>query len=143
MRPGTAIAEGLIGGASGAGCMMVLRMAARRAGWVDLTPHQATKDWLVERAGRTPRDTGAHQMLDALVHWTALFGLGVWAIAFGVIAPALRITRPPREGNWQETAVNVAAHLTYGVATALVSGELGRQTQGPRGARGRLRARVG
>jgi hypothetical protein len=97
MRPGTAIAERLIGGASGAGCMMVLRMAARRAGWVDLTPHQATKDWLVERAGRT----------------------------------------------WQETAVNVAAHLTYGVATTLVSGELGRQTQGPRGALGRLRARVG
>ena len=64
-------------------------------------------------------------------------------MAFGVIAPALRITRPPREGTWQETAVNVAAHLTYGVATTLVSGELGRQTQGPRGARGRLQARVG
>jgi hypothetical protein len=60
-----------------------------------------------------------------------------------VIAPALGITRSPRRSTWRETAVNVAAHLTYGAATALVTGELDRQTQLPGAARRRLRGRVG
>jgi hypothetical protein len=64
-------------------------------------------------------------------------------VAFGIIAPALGITRSPRSGTWKETAVNVGAHVVYGVSTALVAGELGRQAVG-RGADPRsLRARVG
>ena len=167
MRLGTAIAVGVVGGASGAGCMTVLRMAARRAGWIDRMPPQVTAEWLIERTGREPDSAAGHQILDALVHWAvstgagavygasvrepararlatgALFGLGVWAVAFGVVLPALRITRSPHRGTWQETAVNVTAHVMYGAATALVSGELSRQTYGPGAALRRLRARVG
>jgi uncharacterized membrane protein YagU involved in acid resistance len=73
----------------------------------------------------------------------ALFGLGVWALAFGVMAPALRITPSPRRTAWPANAVNVAAHLVYGVCTAVVTAELGRQAQAPGVARRWLRARVG
>jgi uncharacterized membrane protein YagU involved in acid resistance len=167
MRLATAIAEGLVGGASGAGCMTVLRMAARRAGWIDLTPPEATKDWLAQRTGGVPAGTGAQQLLDAGVHLAVgvaggavygavardtrraglasgtLFGLGVWAVAFGLVAPALRITRSPLASTWPENATNVIAHCVYGLATALVTGELGREAESPDAPLRRLRRRVG
>jgi uncharacterized membrane protein YagU involved in acid resistance len=73
----------------------------------------------------------------------ALFGLGVWALAFGALLPALGITRPPWRSTARETAVNVASHLAYGASTALVTSELGRQARQPEGRLRRLRARVG
>jgi uncharacterized membrane protein YagU involved in acid resistance len=167
MTRATTIADGLIGGAAGAGCMSVLRMAARRWGLIDVTPPQATKAKLTEMVGMAPDSGGAHHLLDSLVHLGvgltggalygavarpgrrpalaggALFGLGVWAAAFGVLAPALGITKSPFRATLKENAVNVGAHLLYGTAIALVTGELGRQAAGrgvdPRG----LRARVG
>jgi hypothetical protein len=167
MRPGLAIADAIVGAASGAGCMTVLRMAAHRAGWIDRMPPQATREWLTERTGLEPAHPGSHHLLDAVVHWAvavgagavygafvreptrarvaggALFGLGVWAVAFGALLPALGITRSPRQGTARETAVNVASHLAYGAATALVTRELGRQARVPEGPLRRLRARVG
>jgi uncharacterized membrane protein YagU involved in acid resistance len=159
--------QGLIAGASGAGCMTAIRMAARRAGLIDLTPPQATKAWLTEQAGLEPRDPAVHQLIDAAVHLAvgggggaiygalvdprsrptltsgALFGLGVWAVAFGLLLPWLGVTRSPRRTTALELAVNVAAHLAYGTATAVVTGELAHQTRRPAGiARGWL-ARVG
>jgi uncharacterized membrane protein YagU involved in acid resistance len=164
---GTTIAQGLIGGASGAGSMTAFRMAARRIGWIDITPPQATRDWLTASVGLQAGGVGTRQLLDSVVHLAvglaggaayscfmlrmprsvlssgALFGFGVWALAFGVLAPRLGITASPRRGTWRETAVNVAAHLLYGTATALVARELRRQTHaadaGPRA----WRARVG
>jgi hypothetical protein len=166
MRLSTAVAEGIIGGAAGAGCMTVLRVAARRAGLIDFTPPQATEQWLTRRAGVAPDGPGGHHLLAALIHvavgttggaiWGALerrtseasaaggalFGVGVWLVAFGALAPALGITRPLERATWRETVVNVAAHLLYGTATALVAGELGRQGEGraplARGAGGRV-----
>ena len=167
VRRRTAIADGLIGGAAGTGCMSVLRMAARRFGWIDVTPPQATKAWLTSWVGVEPDGSGAHHLLDSLVHigvgvtggavygavmkpgertslvGGALFGLGVWALAFGVVAPALGITRSPRRMSANENAVNVAAHLIYGAGTALVAGELGRQAAGDRAHAKSRRARVG
>jgi len=167
MRLALAIADGIVGAASGAGCMTVLRMLAHRAGWIDLMPPQATREWLTERTGVEPAHPGAHHLIDAAVHWAvavgagalygtlvreptrarmadgALFGLGVWAVAFGVLLPALGITRPPWRATARETAVNVASHLAYGASTALVTSELGRQARLPDGPLRRLRARVG
>jgi hypothetical protein len=166
MRLATRIAQGLVAGASGAGCMTALRMAARRAGWIDATPPQATQQWMTDRVGLRPQEPGSRQLIDSIVHLVvgvaggaaygglfhptrlaltsgALFGLGVWALAFGVLAPGLGITRSPRRSTWRETAVNVAAHLVYGTATALVTLELGGQTHAPGAGARALRARVG
>ena len=167
MALGTMIAQGSIGGASGAGCMTVVRMVARRIGWIDVTPPQAMRDWLAERVGSQPDGPAARQLVDAIVHLGVgvaggmaygglllrkrraivpsgpLFGLGVWALGFGVLAPALGITRSPRRGTWRETAVNVAAHLAYGTVTALVATELRRQTHGVDAGVRTLRSRLG
>jgi uncharacterized membrane protein YagU involved in acid resistance len=167
MALGTMIAQGSIGGASGAGCMTAVRMVARRIGWIDATPPQAMRDWLGERVGQ-PDGAGTRQVVDAIVHLGVgvgggmaygalmslkpprailpsgpLFGLGVWALGFGVVAPVLGITRSPRRGTWRETGVNVAAHLVYGIVTALVATELRRQTHGSRAGLRTLRARIG
>lgn len=154
MNRSTALVDGALAGIAGAGCMSVLRMAARRWGFVDLTPPQATKLRLLGHV--VPRQSAAHHVLDAAIHigvsaaggavygaaqavkarglrrpalsGGALFGLALWATAFGVVAPALGITRAPWRGTWKETAVNLAAHLTYGASLALVDGELARQS---------------
>jgi hypothetical protein len=166
MRLGTKVVQGLIGGASGAGCMTALRFLARRSGWIDVTPPQLTREWLVDRVGLDPEHPGARQLLDSVVHLAvgvgggavygglshrlpptlasgALFGLGIWSLAFGVLTPWLGITSSPRRGKWRETGVNVVAHLVYGLATALVAQELGRQTHGPDLRLRMLRGRVG
>ena len=60
-----------------------------------------------------------------------------------MLAPALGITRSPLKAGAGENAVNLAAHLLYGIGTAVVAGELNLQASG-RGADSRaLRARVG
>jgi hypothetical protein len=163
----TMIAQGLIGGASGAGCMTALRMVARRIGWVDATPPQAMRQWLTDRGVGQPDGAGSRQLLDAVVHLAvglgggiaygaltrqpprsvlvsgSVFGLGVWALAFGLLAPWLGIVRSPSQGTWRETAVNVAAHLVYGTTTALVTSELRRQTHGAEAVARAVRSRVG
>jgi hypothetical protein len=63
-----AIAGGIVGAASGAGCMTSLRMAARRVGGIDIMPPQATRHWLTERTGLEPGRPGADGLLDAAVH---------------------------------------------------------------------------
>lgn len=167
MIQGDALARGLIGAAAATGCMTTLRMAARRIGLIDRTPPQATKHWLAERTGREPATTVGHHVADSVIHLAvglaagaaygalvtekprpglvqgALFGLGVWAVAFGFVAPRLGILPPPRADRWMETAVNVAAHLVYGVAMALVTGELAQQVHGPDATVRRIRARTG
>jgi len=166
MRRGTTIVDGALAGIAGAGCMTVLRMAARRWGLIDVTPPQATKGWLT---GASPRhdDSAAHHLLEAAVHLAVsatggavygtrvspgerpavgggiLFGLAVWATAFGVIAPALGIARAPWRGTWKQSAVNVTAHLLYGVSLAVVTGELGHRAARPGASLRALRARVG
>jgi uncharacterized membrane protein YagU involved in acid resistance len=132
------LVRGVIGGAAGTGCMTALRMAARRAGWIDLTPPQATKHWLAARIGAEPGSAGGHHIADALIHLAvgvsagaaygvmvekqrrtslisgALFGLGVCAMAFGLVMPRLGVTPAPWRGSWMETAANVAAHKVMG-----------------------------
>ena len=167
MGRGAAVVQGTLAGAAGAGCMSVLRMAARRWGFIDATPPQVTKAWLSERTAVRSSDAGFGHLMDSVVHLAVgvsggavygslvgqgdrpslaggvLFGLGLWAVAFGALAPALGITRSPLRGTWRETAVNVAAHLTYGTAVALVAGELGHQARFGAADPRAWRARVG
>jgi hypothetical protein len=145
--------------------MSALRMSARRAGVIDYTPPQATRARLFG-GGTAPPRGGASQLTDAIVHLGigatggsvfglfvrrgqrphpatgALYGFGVWAGAFGLLAPRLGITRSPLESSWKENLVNVAAHLLYGAAMAVVTGELADQSH-PRSGWRALRARVG
>jgi uncharacterized membrane protein YagU involved in acid resistance len=121
----------------------------------------------MERLGTRPDGPGRQHLLDMLVHLGvglaggatygalmlrrsqpglaggALFGLGLWAAAFGLIMPALGITRAPTRGTRRETAVNSAAHVLYGTVTALVAQELRAQAHGLDAAARALRARVG
>jgi hypothetical protein len=160
------IVRGVLGAAAGTACMSVLRMAARRAGLIDLTPPQATKSHLA-RWTRQPATPAGHHLMDAGIHLAVglgggavygaflgdrrrprllgglLFGVGLWAIAFGVLAPWLGIGRSPRKATGAENAVNLTAHLIYGTATALVAGELAEQAHGLGAAARRWRARIG
>ena len=167
MRPMAGLARGMLGAAAATGCMSVLRMGARRAGLIDMTPPQATKDRLAHWMGVAPRTAAEQHLVDATVHAAvglaggvayralvgdrgrarlavgALFGLGVFALAFGLLAPRLGIARPPWRATAAENAVNVAAHLLYGTAMALVAGELAEQARGPGAVVRRWRGRVG
>jgi hypothetical protein len=167
MSPIDGIVRGLLGAAAGTACMSVLRMAARRTGLIDLTPPQATKSRLAAWTGLEPASQAGHHLADAAVHLAVglgggavygaalgarsrpsllgglLFGAGVWTIAFGVLAPWLGVSRSPRRSTAAENAVNLAAHLLYGVSTALVAGELAEQAHGLGGAARRWRGRVG
>jgi hypothetical protein len=145
------IVHGAIAGMTGADCMTALRLAARRAGLIDRMPPQAMREWAWWRAGvRSGDTTPARHLADHVLHlgvsvvggtlWgvlaarrggtlpgATLFGLGVWAVAFGAIAPLAGITRPPWRAGPAENAVNLLAHALYGAVLGLVTHELGRQ----------------
>jgi hypothetical protein len=56
-----------------------------------------------------------------------LFGMTVWAVAFGAVAPALGITRPVWRKRLGENVVNATAHALFGIATALTTEQLSAQ----------------
>lgn len=167
MSRARAVLRGAIGGAAGAACMTVLRMGARRAGLIDVTTPQATRQRMAAWLGRDADRPESRQLLDSLLHagvgvtggalhgalvgddrrpgllGGALFGLGVWAVGLGIVASQLGIARSPRRATRAETLVNVAAHVLYGTATALVAGELADQTHGHGAALRRWRGRTG
>ena len=143
---------GLIGGLNGAACMSVLRLAARRIGLIDRMAPQAVVEWSRARTrSRRPVARISHHLADQIVHLGvgslggavygavtarrprstaaagAAFGAAVWAVAFVALAPVLGIARPPWRARRTENAVNVAAHLVYGVVTALMMNDLARQ----------------
>ena len=73
----------------------------------------------------------------------ALFGLGVWAVSMFGLVTLRRPTRPPWRATPGEAVVNIAAHLAYGLTTALVVDELAEQRRvGPTSDRERHAARV-
>ena len=161
------MARGVLGAAAATACMSVWRMAARRAGLIDMTPPQAMEYRLADWTGVEPRTAAGHQLVDATIHAAvglagglaygvligdrrrpglgggALFGAGVFALAFGLLAPRLGIANPPWRATLAENAVNLTAHLLYGTATALVAGELAEQARGPGALLRQWRARVG
>jgi hypothetical protein len=132
--------------------MNPVRLAARRAGLIDKMVPQAVEEWASHRSGvEPPGGPAGHHLSDQVLHlaygaaWGALYGLasrpgrsgsvprgvtlglGVWAAGFFGLVPLLRIARPAWRARAGETAVNVAAHLVFGVVTALEADERARQ----------------
>jgi uncharacterized membrane protein YagU involved in acid resistance len=155
---------GALAGATGAACMVPLRLGARRLGLVHKMVPRAIEEALAARVGldrATPKEL--HHALDQLLHlgfgaclgtvYTLstrrqrapavrrglLFGGAAYLLGAGVIIPALKAARPFWRARPAEQLVNLAAHLLYGVTTVLVADELASQTREPRGPSAGLR----
>lgn len=140
---------GVIGGVSGAGCMSALRMAAHRLGLIEKAVPQVVEEWAVKKTGVAPPGGPAgHQAANHVLHlgygaaWGALygwllghrgrtsplkgllFGAAQWGFGFFFLMPALGVTRPAWRMRVTENALNLGAHLLYGVVTALLTEEL-------------------
>jgi hypothetical protein len=60
------------------------------------------------------------------------FGAGFWALAYVVVAPALELFPRPDRDRPGRPPVMLAAHIVYGIATAvLIEGLLGDRTRRP------------
>jgi hypothetical protein len=162
------LVHGALAGALGAACMTALRMAAHRAGWLDVMVPQAVEVWAREKSGfGRSGDTASHHVADQLLHlgygafagaaYAGLagrrranstralgFGTALWAFGSAVLLPALRIARPLWRASPREELVNFTAHSLYGTVTVYLLDEFERQrTTQPRTWLGVQRARVG
>jgi hypothetical protein len=145
---------GGLGGVAGAETMSVVRLAAHRAGLIEKTVPQAVEEWAADRAEvEPPGGKVGHQVAQELLHvgyglawgaaygsllasrpdrrrpllWGAGFGALLWALGLLGLLPALGVARPAHRADRAENAVNVTAHVLYGVAVQLLAEELGRQ----------------
>lgn len=143
--------RGAIAGMDAAAAMSILRLAARRAGWIEEAAPHAVEQWAVQRTGAPPGPAAPDQrVLGELLHlgvgfvagaaYGALtrpartpamagglaFGLAVWALSFGLLNPLLGIARPPWRARPVENVLNILSHLLFGGVTTLIAGELGR-----------------
>lgn len=163
---------GGLGGLIGAACMTPLRIVARRNGLIDRTVPQAIESTLAERSGRGHRAPPvAHHLTDQVLHfgygaalglvyglvtgrerrrWSGIvsrgltLGAATWLLGSGVLIPALGAARPLWRARGSEALTDLAAHAIFGVATALITDDLGRQNDhGPKSKASRLSADVG
>lgn len=134
---------GSLGGLVGSGCMTFLRSAAQHAGVIERAVPQAVEESLAgEGVLPRPPDPVVHHVVDQLLHlgyglaWGGAFGLvprgraglgagllfgaGLWGMAALLVLPALDAVPPLTRRDPRSVAVDVAAHLVFGVATALV-----------------------
>lgn len=163
------LVHGALAGVLGAACMTALRMAAHRAGWLEVMVPQAVEVWARDKTRfRHARDTASHHVADQLLHLgygaaaatvyagivgrragassvRALgFGGALWVFGSAVLFPALRIARPLWRASPREELVNFGAHALYGAVTVYLLDEFERQraTQ-PKTWQGVQHARVG
>ncbi len=164
---------GLLGGTIGAASMTPLRLLGRRRGLIDKTVPQAVEEWMAARvevdlAPPARRRPELHHAADHLLHLGygatlgALYGLlrggrklpvgpaglvygaATWFVGTWLVLPRLGVLRAPWRGTVAENAVNLAAHLLFGVTTALVADDLGAQpAHGPTSDSHRRRRSVG
>lgn len=160
-----AIAAGAIAGGVAANGMTMLRMLARRFGWIDKSVPQVMEEWATEALDLP--DLAQHA-LDQVLHVGYAMGLGAvdgylyekkfentwlrglsvgaatWAAASFVILPALKVSRGAWASNKKENGVNLAAHLLFGLGTAFMTEEIFHQRKRGRGGRAaRMLSRVG
>jgi hypothetical protein len=153
-RVGRDIFYGGLAGATGAACMVPWRLLARRLGLVHKMVPQAIEEALAARVGldqATPREL--HHAMDQVLHLGfgaslgvlyalltqrrresafsrgLVFGGAAYLLGSGVVIPALGAARPLWRARPREQLVNAAAHLVYGLVTALVADELFHQTR--------------
>jgi uncharacterized membrane protein YagU involved in acid resistance len=149
----TDLINGALAGAVGAACMTPVRLGARRLGLVEKTTPQVIEEALSARLGLARQsDPEVHHVLDHLLHAGfgatmgvlyavptgrtrarttsagLLFGVASWLLGAGVVVPALRAHRPFWRAAPVENLVNLAAHLVFGLTTALVIEEMSGQT---------------
>ena len=159
---------GVIGGINGAACMSVLRLLARRAGIIDEPVPHVVEAWAADRLGwSSVSGRLGHHATQEILHLGvgaaggvlysvlgeagrkaavpsgAALGVAVWGLAFSVAAPLLGITRPAWRRPAAENGVNLAAHLAYGLVTALMARELSSEPPRPRPVPVRYAVRVG
>jgi hypothetical protein len=144
---------GAVGGLYGAAAMTVIRLAARRFGLVEKMVPQVTAEWLTHRIGvEPPGGATGHHLLDQSLHvgygmaWGAVygasragsraraslgrgagFGAAIWALGLAAVLPLLGVARPAWRSTPMESAVNVGAHVVFGLAVQLLSEELAHQ----------------
>ena len=144
---------GALGALYGAGAMMIVRLAMRRAGHVDKTVPQAIEEWTLHELNLPASGDGArHFAADQLLHvlygvswgvaaapvlfsrrrrrplWVgAAFGFGTWAIGALGLFPLLRIARPAWRSSAAENLTNVGTHAIFGLAVQLLAEEAMRQ----------------
>jgi putative membrane protein len=165
---GTRLVYGALAGAMGAACMTVVRSAARRRGVIEKTVPQAAEEWLASRAAARGGPPAVHHVADTVMHlgygatlgacFGALvgghsaslvnrgagFGIGTWIFGSWILLPLLGVQGAPWRKAAAENAVDVLAHLTYGVASALINDELHAQPdRGPSSGTSLRRTRVG
>lgn len=150
-------AYGAMAGAIAAACMTVIRTSARRWGIIEKTVPQAVEEWLTERAGIGGRSHPlVHHLADQILHFGygaalgacyglavrrrtrtvlargAAYGVATWLFGSWLVMPLIRAKQSPWRKRASENAVDVVAHIAYGMATALVAEELSSQSdRGP------------
>jgi hypothetical protein len=159
---------GAIGGLFGAGAMTVLRLAARRSGIIDKMVPQAVEEWAAHRSGlESSGGRFRHHVADQALHagygvvagavygavqggsgrrhlaCGAAFGATVWLFGAGVVFSLLDVARPIWRSRPAENAVNLAAHVLYGLSVQLVTEELSQQARRATSDPERHAARVG
>jgi hypothetical protein len=147
--------HGAIGGVMGAACMTVARMLAQRAGLIKQMVPQAVETWAKHQLPISlpalPTQRALHHMADQAMHLgygatfgalygsalggkrasaerVVAFGLGTWVFGSFVLLPSLKIMRPEWRANSRELAVNVASHLLYAGALALLTDQFEEQS---------------
>jgi hypothetical protein len=163
------IIYGALSGSLAAACMTVIRMTARRRGIIEKTVPQVAEEWLSHRSGI---GRGAHPVLHhladqalhlgygaalgvgyaiaprarsrhAIAHGLA-YGAATWFAGSWLLLPLLRAKQAAWRKRPSENAVDLLAHLVFGVATAIVSDELATQSnRGPSSDSRRRATRVG
>lgn len=146
-------AYGALAGVIAANLMTVFRALAQRAGVIEKTVPQAMEERLTDEAGL---DFGGkpfpHHALDQFLHlgyagmlgamtgfvtgspgtfsWARglSVGAGTWAVGAGLLMPALRAGDPPWRATAGENAVNLGAHLLFGIGQEVMLERLAGQT---------------
>jgi hypothetical protein len=149
---GERLVHGMLAGLIGAGTMGLVRMAARRAGIIEKTVPEHLTETMSSRAGVTPPGGSlGHELTAHALHQGyglacgalyALMGGGqrshavrdglalgaiVWAVSLFPLAAVVGLPRAPWRATASENVTNLAAHLVYGVATALATEDLRHQ----------------
>ena len=149
---GERLIHGMLAGLVGAGTMGLVRMAARRAGVIEKTVPEHLTETMSSRTGVAPPGGSlGHEVTSHALHegyglacgaLYALMGGGrrphalrdglalgfvVWVLSLFPLAALVRLPRAPWRATTAENATNLAAHLVYGVATALAMEDLQHQ----------------
>lgn len=147
MRPLPAtVVRGAIAGALGTVTMSGLMLAAQRAGLFGRQPPELLTEAALDEADVEPVSDVAEDVASTLAHFGAgatfgvafavadralghrgpgvlsgpVFGLGVWALSYKGVIPALGVLPPPEHDNPGRAATMAAAHVVWGATTASV-----------------------